>query len=348
MTLKSTNISRHDTIFLRFIAIILIVNSHFDLLYPIAHIATGGAIGNSLFFFLSAFGLSISQHKNKRNFYSYIKRRITRIYPSIWAELIILYIPYKIFIEQSFQVNNTSLYEVMQYSFLFIYPYHHWFIHALMINYTVSYPFTKKIKTKSLVPALIFIAIVYIFIYLFLIDTRQWTVESTYIRYIFYMIVFFCGILLSDYHEKIKYKNFGDWLILLLCLVLFYSHKFLMIKGYFFQLQFLQQLILLPIILYLFKISRSSIVQKTIMETTILFKIIKYISSRTLEIYIVHLPVMFTVLNLKIIFPFNFLLTVSLTLILAEIIKGAGSTIFILFTRLKSPNDKILKKSLSE
>lgn len=337
--MKYTNITRNDTIFLRFLAIILIVNSHFDRLYPIHHIATGGAIGNSLFFFLSSFGLSISQQKYHRNFASYIKKRITRIYPSIWAELLILYVPYKILVEGSIHINNIMPNEILQFLLLFLYPYHHWFIHALMINYVVSYPFLKEVKNTHIVTMMIFIAILYTFIYLFLIDTKQWSVESTNIKYFFYMIVFFYGILLSKYRKKIMYKNFSDWIILLLCFILFYSHKFLMVKGYFLQLQFIQQLILLPIIFYLFKVSRSSLIQKHIMAAPISSSIIRYISSRTLEIYIVHLYVMFSVLYFDIIFPFNFILTVIFLLITSEIIHQIGKKILLTFTKFSSPRE---------
>jgi len=57
-----------DTQFLRAIAILLVVNSHLDRYYPVSHLATGRAIGNSLFFFLSAFGIYLSQYKKQKCF----------------------------------------------------------------------------------------------------------------------------------------------------------------------------------------------------------------------------------------------------------------------------------------
>jgi peptidoglycan/LPS O-acetylase OafA/YrhL len=42
--------------FLRFSAIVLVINSHMDSFYPIPELGTGGALGNALFFMLSAFG----------------------------------------------------------------------------------------------------------------------------------------------------------------------------------------------------------------------------------------------------------------------------------------------------
>jgi len=82
-----------DTQFLRALAIILVINSHLDRYYPIPYIGTGGAIGNSIFFFLSAFGLHISQLNQSQYFREWFGKRIGRIYPSLWIVLISLYMP---------------------------------------------------------------------------------------------------------------------------------------------------------------------------------------------------------------------------------------------------------------
>jgi hypothetical protein len=41
--------SRDNTVFLRFLAILLVINSHMDSLYPVQLFAAGGAMGNALF-----------------------------------------------------------------------------------------------------------------------------------------------------------------------------------------------------------------------------------------------------------------------------------------------------------
>ena len=82
MTLDS---KRDDTHFLRFVAICLIVNSHLDAYYPTPMLATGGMLGNSLFFMLSAFGLAISWRSHPRPFSEWYGRRIRRILPPIWV-----------------------------------------------------------------------------------------------------------------------------------------------------------------------------------------------------------------------------------------------------------------------
>jgi len=80
-TPKVSNPEKTDSNILRFIAIALIINSHLDEYYPIPYVATGGAIGNSLFFFVSSFGLLLSEMKNPRGFLDWYSKRVKRIYP---------------------------------------------------------------------------------------------------------------------------------------------------------------------------------------------------------------------------------------------------------------------------
>lgn len=72
-----------DTTFLRFVAILLITNSHLDRLYPVSAMATGGQLGNSLFFMLSGFGLVASYRKKGGVFWPWLQRRLSRIYPPV-------------------------------------------------------------------------------------------------------------------------------------------------------------------------------------------------------------------------------------------------------------------------
>lgn len=50
---------------LRAVAIVLVVNSHLDDLYPIHQLGTGGVFGNELFFFISGYGLYLSYQASK-------------------------------------------------------------------------------------------------------------------------------------------------------------------------------------------------------------------------------------------------------------------------------------------
>lgn len=68
---------------LKFIAALVITNSHMELLYgKYSALATGGAIGDVLFFFASGFTLFLGRMGRFDNWY---KRRINRIYPTVFA-----------------------------------------------------------------------------------------------------------------------------------------------------------------------------------------------------------------------------------------------------------------------
>ena len=66
---------------LKFFAVLLITNSHFDEQYVYCkELATGGAIGDALFFFCSGYTLFLGRFGR---FDTWYKRRIRRIYPSV-------------------------------------------------------------------------------------------------------------------------------------------------------------------------------------------------------------------------------------------------------------------------
>lgn len=69
---------------LKFLAVFLIINSHMDALYvKYGMFATGGAIGDVLFLFASGYTLLLS--KRNLSFDNWYKRRINRIYPSVFV-----------------------------------------------------------------------------------------------------------------------------------------------------------------------------------------------------------------------------------------------------------------------
>lgn len=73
---------------LKFVAVLLVLNSHMDSLYGKYDVfSTGGAIGDSLFFFASGFTIFLGRFGRFDNWY---KRRIKRIYPSLIAWAFIL------------------------------------------------------------------------------------------------------------------------------------------------------------------------------------------------------------------------------------------------------------------
>lgn len=109
---------------LKFFAAILITNSHMGLLYgKYSVLATGGAIGDALFFFCSGFTLFLGRMGRFDNWY---KRRINRIYPTIFAWAII-----RAFIFQNdYGMKHTIL------------SGGGWFVSCIMLYYTLFHSTT--------------------------------------------------------------------------------------------------------------------------------------------------------------------------------------------------------------
>ncbi|MFM2007655.1 MAG: hypothetical protein RLZZ09_3310, partial [Pseudomonadota bacterium] len=82
---------------LRCLAILLVINSHMDILYPIPQLSTGGAIGNALFFMLSAYGITLSERRKPQALAEYLGKRISRIYIPVWTCVLLLIVPIIIF-----------------------------------------------------------------------------------------------------------------------------------------------------------------------------------------------------------------------------------------------------------
>lgn len=72
---------------LKVFAVLLVLNSHMDICYEkYSYLATGGAIGDALFFFTSGFMLFRGQSIRLDHF---MKRRISRIYPTVFIVAIV-------------------------------------------------------------------------------------------------------------------------------------------------------------------------------------------------------------------------------------------------------------------
>lgn len=108
--------------FVKIVALFLVLNSHMSICYvgPYTKLATGGAIGDALFFFSSGFTLFLGKDLSFVNWY---KRRITRIYPSIMAVAII---------GALFFYANDSFADVLL-------ARRYWFIQCILLLYPLLY-----------------------------------------------------------------------------------------------------------------------------------------------------------------------------------------------------------------
>ena len=68
-----------NLIYLRILAILLIVNSHLAAMYPFPQLAFGGFLGNSIFYLISGVGLSLSYQRNPVSALTWSQKRILKV-----------------------------------------------------------------------------------------------------------------------------------------------------------------------------------------------------------------------------------------------------------------------------
>ncbi|MEZ0389141.1 MAG: acyltransferase family protein [Verrucomicrobium sp.] len=72
------------------LAMALVFNSHLEEYHVRPWLAGDGLLGNSMFFALSGYRISLSLSLQTTSFLSFLKRRLIRIYPTVWLVVLIL------------------------------------------------------------------------------------------------------------------------------------------------------------------------------------------------------------------------------------------------------------------
>ncbi len=159
-------------------ACILITNSHFDILYGnYSWLSTGGAIGDALFFFCSGFALYLG---GERRFDNWYKRRIRRIYPTVFAWALI-----SIFIFE----EQLTISRVFGADF--------WFVCCIMIYYPVFYIVKKYFKESLRLVCLILFLIFGIFYLLPILPQGYMIFADSMFRWCFFFIYMLLGAIIG-------------------------------------------------------------------------------------------------------------------------------------------------------
>jgi hypothetical protein len=302
-----------DTQFLRALAIIIIINSHLDRYYPIPYIGTGGAIGNSIFFFLSSFGIFLSQQKQNKPFSEWYAGRIGRIYPSLWIVLSSMTLPIMI---MNGEISSDMVITVI--GFFLNPPY--WFLQMLLVYYLLAFPLLKEDSKNNALVIFTILIIIYFGIYITWVDHSKWSIEKLPFVLIHYFMIFIFGIYVARKNKNIAYSGPGNYFFLIFFIALIYTHKFLMTKGLYLEYQFLQQAAMYPVVYYQLKISRSPFIASKLLGTNTFSRTVQFLSNNTLEIYMVHETISSPILKLQMPFPVNLIVFLVVTFCLSAIV----------------------------
>lgn len=299
----------HAIDLLKFLAAILITNSHMGTLYPgVFHsLATGGAIGDGLFFFCSGYLLMMGK---EYDFFNWYKRRINRVFPTIFAVALIGIIVFD---------DDPTLKNVIIHG-------GGWFVQAILVFYAVFW-FVKRFLSDKLWIAYVIDGIFILAWFVFFWDKDLFILtNATYLRWPCYFMVMLLGA--SAYRLE-KNKNETDMrnrlalpFCLLLALLLFY-YGYQLVEN---RLPILNkvQIVLFPtlmgIIWIIYSICSNSSVQK-VYRSKYVYWPVYYISACCLEIYLSQGWCFGFGRQLIKYFPLNVIATFILVFVVAYLVK---------------------------
>lgn len=289
---------------LKFFAVLLITNSHMEPLYgEYSQLATGGAIGDVLFFFCSGFTLFLGQ---ERRFDNYYKRRINRIYPTVlmWALMA------SVFFRQQYDMTYIVLYGGG------------WFVSCIMIYYVVLH-FIRKFAFNHLKVVFYFFALLTL-VWFWLMDKPIGynMYGATYFKWCHYFLFMLLGAILGSHPTQRKIDLKIDIFKLIGCIILFYCILIVGRKSE--VVHNLQVVSLLPLLgstYYFYKVCKSNAL-KSLYDSRIVGAIMKTISGLCLEVYLVQ-GVLFTD-RFNRFFPLNIFFVFVIILIVAYLLRCMG------------------------
>lgn len=288
---------------LKFIAALMITNSHFKPLYPdsISVLGTFGAPGNALFFFVSGYALSLGTlNINGINWY---KKRIKRLWPTtlVWNTLL----------------SHLLFGSTLSFASVWL-GGGAWFIHCIAVYYILYYIVRKLNYIKMSIIFSFLFSIIYFFTLLPISEYSIYQDDWHYICFFSIMMMgAYCAIYRNEIHSNKILKN------LFIALVSFVSFYVLQMigKGKEAPLYYVQVISLLPLhtfIYYFYKVVDMDWCIK-LMSIKVVKYLIMSIAALTLEIYLVGFGFINTDFNH--LFPLNLLIVFGGICIQAYVLK---------------------------
>lgn len=297
--------------FLRALAAILITNSHYTGVYPIDILASGGLLGDVIFFALSGFVLV----NIKEDFLNWYKKRLIRIYPSIWI-ITLVYIVLGFYTFDNWSIGSY-----------FIYPTYYHFIASIVVLYVPYYFIVKNQYFKSRVPSIMLITfILQLIIYMFFYDKSYYhidTVREPMIRFLFFQSMMMGLYFRTNHLKYVNQKKSINWIFLMLSVIVYFITKLAFVKVEdLSQFQIVNQITLFIALYYMFKCF-ASIDGQLVKMPNIIRTLVAFIAKITLQIYAVQYVIIPKFAN--IVFPLNWIIITSLITSSAYILYFVGN-----------------------
>lgn len=285
---------------LKCFAALLITNSHMGMLYGnYSFLATGGCIGDVLFFFCSGFTLFLKPMDGIRQFPDWYKRRINRIYPTLISVAILACLFFEV---------HWDMLDI-------IFAKRYWFVSCIMLYYIAIY-FVGSYYIDRILPIAVLIALGTAVWFYFVYKTPGFSMYGGhYIRWLLFFDFMLLGAKMGTMERKIKSKPFIDACLLLLSIACFYV---LFIAGVRIKsiavVQYFSFIPLLCAMYYFYKVGASSRA-KRLYKSKVGNFFIRFVGGLCLEIYMVQ-HFLFTD-KMNSLFPLNIVLMFVIIFIVA-------------------------------
>ena len=315
-------------VLLRALAAILITNSHYAIIYPYNAIASGGLLGDVLFFAIS--GFCISTHGE--SFGKWYLRRIARIYVPVWVVTLIYSL-----------LGFYEAHTLREFIAQWIWPTEYHFVGSIMLLYVPMY-FISQVKNFGLRKYLLVAGIVFaaqMIWYLLAYDKTYYhidVVEEPMIRFLFFQ-----SMLLGFYFRRNGIAEKKRSVLGLACgilLILYFVSKVCFSKvSYISDYQILNQIVIFILLGggILYTGSKEQKLCEWFSGNKRINGVIKFLSDHTLEIYIVQ-SVLIHQLNIGK-FPINMIIVTTAIMLTALLLKKMSQPIVNIINK-KLDNEK--------
>ena len=292
---------------LKAIAAILITNSHFGHIWPSSAMATGGMLGDVIFFAVSGFCL----YNLKQSFPIWYLKRIFRIYPVVWLVTAI-----------SLLVGLVSIGNAWDSVKLFVYPTYYHFIGSIMLLYISYYIFLFLhhrfgVKLQYIMIA-VFAAEIICYLFVFDLSVYKIDVVEDYMAKFLFMESMLAGAFFRERINNGKRNGSiaGAVIALVISVVLYFASAFSFRRyAALSQFQIISHIVTFAFVIALLNLFVLLEEKNRIRLDNPFGKVIKLLSKMTLEIYLVQYLVYY--LLPSIMFPLNLVVTILLILISA-------------------------------
>lgn len=292
---------------LKLLATALITNSHYASIWPISSMATGGLLGNVIFFAVSGFCL----YRINSGFVAWYSKRFLRIYPVMAAFTLFAVILGK------YPISGWP-----DFVGLFIFPTNYVFVVWILLLYIPFY-FVVKAEEKHngfLKWTLVAIGVVWILVYVIFFDKSYYHIDDVNSPYIvfLYFASMLIGALFNKHKDKFEKSQIKDLFIVAVSLVLYFGSKLIFSSRE--NISFLQPVNQIAIIaalisIFAFAMGLEAFISKLNKKMLLL---IKFIASITLQIYIVQFLIIDKFKSL--VFPLNLIAVTVMIIVSAAVL----------------------------